>query len=153
MDHGEEQFKPNTTVAAVIHHKNKFLLVEEIEHNQLVLNQPAGHVEANESLLSAIKREVFEETGLQLSPAYLCGIYYMYRADISLHFLRFCYVFELDSFEMATPQDDEIVATHWLTLDDIIAQNTRHRSDMVQQCINDYLSGVNIPLSSIKSNL
>ncbi|NQZ21946.1 MAG: hypothetical protein HRT53_07780 [Colwellia sp.] len=43
-DHGDEQFKPNATVAAVIVHQNKFLLVEEIENGKNVFNQPAGHV-------------------------------------------------------------------------------------------------------------
>ena len=68
QDHGIEQFKPNTTVAAVIHCNGKFLLVEEIENGNVVFNQPAGHLEADESLIAACQREVIEETGLELSP-------------------------------------------------------------------------------------
>ena len=41
--HGADQFKPNTTVAAVIVHQNKFLLVEERDDGKAVFNQPAGH--------------------------------------------------------------------------------------------------------------
>ena len=66
--HGSGQFKPNTTVAAVVMYKDKFLLVEELEHGNTVYNQPAGHLESDESLVSAIKRELKEETGLSLSP-------------------------------------------------------------------------------------
>jgi phosphatase NudJ len=58
--HGINQFKPNTTVAAIIHYQDKFLLVEEYQDNSVVFNQPAGHLEKNESILSALKREVFE---------------------------------------------------------------------------------------------
>ena len=32
-----------------------FLLVEELENSQTVFNQPAGHLEANENLISAVK--------------------------------------------------------------------------------------------------
>ena len=153
MPHGAEQFKPNTTVAAIIHCQDKFLLVEELESQQAVFNQPAGHLEANESLISAIEREVFEETGLNVSPDHLSGIYYFHRPELNLYFLRFCFVFELQHPMISQPQDSEILATHWLTLAQIKAKSAQHRSTMVQTCIDDYLRGVNIPLSAIKSNL
>ena len=146
-DHGSTQFKPNTTVAAVIHHQGKFLLVEEKENNQLVFNQPAGQLEENESLTSAIEREVLEETGLTLSPDYLCGIYYFHRPDLQLYFLRFCFVMELDQYLQGKPQDDEIIDTHWFTLEQIQEKNHQLRSSMVAECIDDYLAGNKIPLS------
>lgn len=159
--HGEQQFKPNTTVAAVIHCQGKFLLVEEIEHDQRVFNQPAGHIEAGESLLAACQREVLEETGLTLSPDYISGIYYFHRPDLSLYFLRFCFVIELDECLTATPQDDEIIACHWLTLAQIQQRKKQLRSAMVLDCIDDYLaindvnnqSKQKIPLEMIATNL
>lgn len=55
--------KPNVTLACVVHCKGKFLFVEELEHGKLTLNQPAGHLEADESLLegqnaSSLKKRV-----------------------------------------------------------------------------------------------
>lgn len=38
-------------------------MVKEKKQGQLVLNQPAGHVESGESLIQAVEREVLEETG------------------------------------------------------------------------------------------
>jgi len=156
-DHGDDQFKPNTTVAAVIVHQNKFLLVEEIENGKNVFNQPAGHLEANENLIVAVEREVLEETGLALSPDYVSGIYYFHRPDLNLFFLRFCFVIELDDYLLSKPQDDEIIDTHWLTLEEIKEKSSQLRSAMVLECIEDYLSvqqtGNKIPLSSLKSNL
>jgi phosphatase NudJ len=151
--HGATQFKPNTTVAAVIHHQGKFLFVEETEHNKTVFNQPAGHLEENESLVGAIKREVLEETGLALAPDYLCGIYYFHRADLKLYFLRFCFVIELDQWITGQPQDSEIIDTHWFTLKQIKEKHQELRSAMVLECIEDYLAGNKIPLSQLKSNL
>lgn len=152
-DHGATQFKPNTTVAAIIHHQGKFLLVEEQEKNHIVFNQPAGHLEENESLIAAIKREVLEETGLTLEPDYLCGIYYFHRPDLKLYFLRFCFVIELKQWLIGQPQDSEIIDTHWFTLEQIKEKRQALRSAMVLECIEDYLAGNKIALSQLKSNL
>ena len=153
QNHGATQFKPNTTVAAVIVCGNKYLLVEEKEHGNTVYNQPAGHLEADENLLDACSREVLEETGLLLTPSYCSGIYYFHRPELSLYFLRFCFVIELTQLIESQPQDDEIIATHWLTLEQIKAKQAQLRSPMVLECIEDYLKGNKINLSLIKSNL
>jgi len=68
-------WKPHATVAAVIHRDGKFLLVEEKIDGELVLNQPAGHLENGESLIQAVIREVDEETAWQFTPQYLLGVY------------------------------------------------------------------------------
>ena len=149
----QQQFKPNTTVAVVVVCNNEFLLVEEIENNKTVFNQPAGHIEANENLITAAKRELLEETGLALAPDYCSGIYYFHRPELDLYFLRFCFVIELKQKPDTQPQDSDIIATHWLTLNEIKAKKAQLRSPMVLDCISDYLNGEKIPLSALKSNL
>ena len=57
-------WKPNATVAAVIERNNTFLMVEELIDDLRVINQPAGHLDDNESLVEAVIREVREETCL-----------------------------------------------------------------------------------------
>ncbi len=57
-------FKPNVTMACVVHCKGKFLFVEEIEYGKRTLNQPAGHLEKDETLLegqavSCLRKPVF----------------------------------------------------------------------------------------------
>ena len=98
-------------------------------------------------------RELQEETGLSQSPEHLCGIYYYYRSDINLYYLRFCFVIELASMVECQPQDDEIIACHWLTLAEIKAKSAQLRSPLVLECIEDHLSGKKIELSHLKSNL
>lgn len=151
--HGSSQFKPNTTVAVVVACQDKFLLVEELEHGKTVYNQPAGHLEADENLIAAAMRELKEETGLTASPDHLCGIYYYYRQSLNLYYLRFCFVIELESFAVCQPQDEEIIACHWLTLTEVKAKSAQLRSSLVLECIEDYLSGKKIELSHLKSNL
>ena len=55
------EFHVHVTVAAVIERDGKFLLVEEETSQGVRFNQPAGHLEADESLLTAVAREVLEE--------------------------------------------------------------------------------------------
>jgi len=63
-------WKPHVTVAAVIKKDNKFLLVEEYTNKSIAFNQPAGHLENGESIISAVKREVMEETAWRFQPEY-----------------------------------------------------------------------------------
>jgi 8-oxo-dGTP pyrophosphatase MutT (NUDIX family) len=53
----------DVTVAAVIEHDGRYLMVEERACGRIVFNQPAGHLEPKESLLQAVVRETREETG------------------------------------------------------------------------------------------
>ena len=55
-------FKPEITVASVIEKDGRFLMVEEETEQGITLNQPAGHLEADESLQEAAIRETLEET-------------------------------------------------------------------------------------------
>ncbi|NVK24801.1 MAG: NUDIX hydrolase [Gammaproteobacteria bacterium] len=145
-------FKPNTTVACVVVCQQKFLLVEETENARQVFNQPAGHLEKDESLFEAAKRELYEETGLQLIPQYLLGIYQNQVPDNDLQYLRFCYVIELEGMPPTTaPQDNDITAAHWLSYSEIEDKIDSLRSPMVKLCIDDYLSGQKLPLSAVKS--
>jgi 8-oxo-dGTP pyrophosphatase MutT (NUDIX family) len=50
------QWKPHATVAAIIQENGKFLLVEETTDRGNRFNQPAGHLEDNETLLEAVIR-------------------------------------------------------------------------------------------------
>lgn len=87
-----QRYKPNVTVACIIHatSQDKYLMVEEWIEGEQRFNQPAGHLEANESLIQACEREVFEETGLSLKAQGLVGIY-QFSASEDLAFVRFTF--------------------------------------------------------------
>ena len=97
--HGSEQFKPNTTVAIVVACGDKFLLVEEIDHGNTVYNQPAGHLEANESLITAaINESLQKKLGLLLTLTIYVVFIITIDKIIKLYYLRFCFVIELEEF-------------------------------------------------------
>ena len=56
-------WQPDVTVATVVVADGRLLCVEERANGRLVLNQPAGHLEPDESLQDAALRETREETG------------------------------------------------------------------------------------------
>jgi 8-oxo-dGTP pyrophosphatase MutT (NUDIX family) len=138
-------WKPGVTVAAVIERDGKFLFVEELQDGRRVLNQPAGHLDPDESLIAACAREVMEETAHRFVPTGLVGIYRWYYKPADVTFLRFCFAGRVSGVEN-TPLDKEILALHWLAPVEMKEQSSMHRSPLVQQCVDDYLAGCNFPL-------
>lgn len=152
-------WKPNTTVAAVVVHDGHFLLVEEHTRAGLRLNQPAGHLDPGESLLQAVVRETFEETAYRVEPVALIGIY-MARmhpgsstdGQQDVVYIRYAFECRLLGHEPASPLDHGIVRALWLDGDGLRAQAARHRSPLVQATANDYLAGRRYPLELIHTD-
>jgi phosphatase NudJ len=135
----------SVTVAAVIEREGKFLVVQERIEGRLVLNQPAGHLDPGESLVEACRREVLEETAHRFEPAGLVGVYRWHYAPKDVTFLRFCFHGTARQKE-DSPLDKEIVAVHWLTVEELKSRKAEHRSPLVQQCVDDFLAGKHFPL-------
>lgn len=138
------------TVSAVTERDGTFLLVEETVRDNIVINNPAGHLENNETLTSAVVREVMEETGCVFEPHGLTGIYLWKtpkgdRTFVRVNFFGAC----LDEDDSAT-LDDGILRKLWLTRTELLNMKTRLRSPMVLQCIDDYLSGKRYPLDALR---
>ena len=135
------RWKPNVTVAAVIEREGRFLLVEEQTADGLRFNQPAGHLEAGESLIEAVARETLEETAHPFTPEYLTGIYQWPRPQGDLTYLRFAFGGQTGEAEAGRALDDGIARAVWMTLDELHATRPRHRSPLILQCVEDWLSG------------
>ena len=134
-------WKPDVTVAAVVERDGRFLLVEEETSEGIRLNQPAGHLEPNESIVDAVVRETLEETAYDFEPAQLTGIYRWSKPGSELSYLRFAFAGHLGEHRPERPLDTGILRTVWLTRDEILASTERLRSPLVIRCIEDYLSG------------
>lgn len=139
-------WKPNVTVAAVIERRGSFLLVEEHTAKGPRFNQPAGHLEPGESLLAAVARETLEETAHRFVPEALIGIYRWHHAGNGATYLRFAFSGRAGRRDPKRPLDEGIIRAVWMTPQQIRAQADRHRSVLVQRCMDDYLSGTRYPL-------
>ena len=132
---------PRVTVAAVVEQDGRFLLVEEETGSGLGLNQPAGHLDENESLLEGVARETLEETGYSFRPEALVGVYLWQSQEKELTYLRFAFAGTLLDHDPTRPLDTGIVQTLWLTPGEVAGQAHRHRSPLVQRCVDDYRAG------------
>ncbi|MDO8704605.1 MAG: NUDIX hydrolase [Sulfuricaulis sp.] len=140
-------WKPNVVVAAIVERDGKFLLVEEMAGGELVLNQPAGHLDEGESLMDAAVRETLEETAWHFVPEALLGVYRWPHPTKGITYLRFAFIGHVTRHEPERSLDREIVRTLWLTPEEIRAERSRHRSPQVERCLNDYLAGQRYPLN------
>jgi 8-oxo-dGTP pyrophosphatase MutT (NUDIX family) len=140
---------PDITVAAVTETDGRFLVVEERINRRLVFNQPAGHVEAGETLVQAVVREVREETAWAFQPQALLGVYLWRNPASGRAYMRFAFTGTVSDHHAAQPLDRGIVCTHWLSRDDLRDREPRLRSPLVLRCIEDYLGGTRLPLDPI----
>lgn len=145
-------WKPSVTVAAIVERDGRFLLVEEETSDGVRFNQPAGHLDPNESLLHAVTRETLEETAHDFVPTALVGMYMSRyvssRTGLEVTYLRFAFAGELGALH-DRPLDHGILRAVWMTYDELVACRDTHRSPLVLQCVDDYRAGKRAPLSLI----
>lgn len=141
---------PHVTVATVIPRDGLFLLVEETVRGQLVLNQPAGHLDPDETLQNAAVRETLEETGWDVSLTGLLGVQQWTSASSGEQFIRFTFAALPLVHHPERLLDEGIVRALWLSRNDIAASGTRLRSPMVLASVDDYLGGAQLPLDAIR---
>ena len=147
--------KPEITVACIVEKNGRYLLVEEDTETGIRLNQPAGHLEPGETVESGAVRETLEETACLVKPVALVAVNlleYMRDSHESRSFLRF-------TFEAAfigqtdTALDPDIIRTHWMTYEEILACKDRHRSHLVLDTIEAYRQGIRCPMSLLSSRI
>ncbi len=144
-------WKPHATVAAVIPRGDTYLIVEEPASNGTVFNQPAGHLEDNESLLDAVIREVQEETAWKFTPEYLLGIYRWRNPGKGNTHIRTTYVGSVSDHDPDQTLFDGIIGATWKTADELQACSDQLRSPLVMACINDYVRGNRYPLDLVRN--
>jgi 8-oxo-dGTP pyrophosphatase MutT (NUDIX family) len=137
-------FAPRVTVAAIVERDGRFLLVEELIDGARVWNQPAGHLDPDESLETAVIRETREETGYRFEPESLVGIY-LWKRDAETVFLRHVYAGRVVG-EPSGELDVEIVGVHWRTRAELASPGAPLRSPLVLRCIDDFVAGRRYPL-------
>jgi 8-oxo-dGTP pyrophosphatase MutT (NUDIX family) len=147
-------WQPDVTVATVVVRDGRLLMVEEQANGRLVLNQPAGHLEPDETLVDAATRETREETGWDVRLTAFVGAY-QWKAPSSgsnagRHYLRFVFAAEPVSHDPARPLDTGIVRALWMTPAELDAARERHRSPLVWQAVADHLAGRRHPLTLLQ---
>lgn len=150
------RWSPSVTVAAIVEHGGRYLLVEEHTPEGLKLNNPAGHLDAAESPLEAVLRETLEETARVFVPEALVGVYLSRfqrpATGEDVTYLRFAFCGTVGEPAPGRALDDGIVQTLWLTPDEIRAAQPRLRSPLVLRCIADHRAGRRFPLDTLSTD-
>jgi 8-oxo-dGTP pyrophosphatase MutT (NUDIX family) len=151
----DQTWAPHVTVAAIVERDGQFLLVEEHTRAGLRLNQPAGHLEAGETLLDAVIRETLEETAHAFVPQALVGVYMTHfgqPGESGATYLRFTYCGRAGEALASRALDPDIVRTLWMSADELRAASERHRTPLVMKCVDDYLAGRRVPLDFVHTH-
>lgn len=155
MNYRRGQFwQPDVTVACVVVRDGRLLVVEEQVRGRVVLNQPAGHLEPDETLLEAARRETLEETGWHVEPSAFIGAYQWKSPDLDgepgRHYLRMAFAAEPLRHEPERGLDEGILQALWLTPAELQAEAARHRSPLVWRVVEDFLAGRRHPLDALR---
>lgn len=142
---------PHVTVATVVPLDGRFLFVEESVHGQLVINQPAGHLEPDETLHAAALRETLEETGWHVELECLLGIQQWKSTHSGSQFVRFTFGARPSRHEPERPLDNGIVRAVWMSREEVADVQTRLRSPLVLNSVDDWISGRRLPLDAIRT--
>ena len=143
-------WSPRVVVAAVIEKEDKYLVVEENIDGRTVISQPAGHLEPNESIINAVKRETLEETGWRFEPTHLVGVMHLLNPNTKRIFMRFTFTGNLLEKVPDYQLDPDIITTHWMTYDEIQSHyKTPWRGPLVMRSLDEYRAGKRYPMDLI----
>ena len=145
-----EVWRPHVTVACVVARDDRYLMVEEVINGVSTYNQPAGHLEDEETLPAAAVRETLEETGWNVALTSLVAIQQWRSTEHGDMVLRFCFAAQPLSHEDTRPLDADITRALWLTRTEIAALGDRLRSPLVLRGIDAWLGGQRLPLDTLE---
>jgi len=129
------------TVAMVIEHDHKFLMVKELRDGEIRYNQPAGHVEPGETPIEAAVRETLEETAWHIEPTSIISFSTFKAPSNGITYYRLAFAANTIRFDENAKIDSDIEEALWLSYGDILDLKPKLRSPMVLQAIDDYKSG------------
>lgn len=140
----------SVSVATFIERNGKLLLVRQKPEKGGKWGPPAGHLELNESIIDAAKRETLEETGFEIKLLNLVGIYSL--GDVQRRRITFVFRVEIIGGK-GVPTGKETAELKWFTkegVERLIVEDGLYKPEYNQKCLPDWLSGETYPLSILK---
>ena len=142
------EWPPHITVACIVEKDGKFLIVKETKDGLTVYNQPAGHLEPNESLQQAALRETLEETAWQVELESALRVTLFTAPGNGVTYLRTTFVAKAVSHCSDCPLDSDIEEAMWLSYEEILDLRDQLRSPVVLSDIEHYRAGHRIALEA-----
>ncbi|UTH01414.1 NUDIX hydrolase [Macrococcoides canis] len=116
-----EVVKHPGAVAILAVKDDKILFVEQFRKamEKCLIEIPAGKVESGEERINTAKRELEEETGYTTQQLSLLNEFYV-SPGFCDEYISLYYTDTLIASSMFSPDEDEFVIHHWLTLDEAL---------------------------------
>jgi len=106
-------------VGGILERDGKYLLVQEAQEKcRGKWNIPAGTIDAGETLVEGMKREVYEESGFDVEPTGICQI--GNKKDPNLIFASVIFTTEIKTGEIKF-DPEEILDARWFSYEEITA--------------------------------
>lgn len=140
---------PHVTVATIIERDDRFLMVYEEADGKNVYNQPAGHLDPNETLKEAAIRETLEETGWAIELTGVVGVNLYTAPSNGITYFRTTFIANPISHDPSYQLDTGIIEAVWLTYEELLARKGQMRSPMTLQIIEEYRAGRRFPLNVV----
>ena len=136
--------------SVVVPRGGRILVVrEDKEAHRGRLNLPGGHLEPGEAVLDCARRETREETGLEVEPTGLLGVYTGLLKD-GIQSIRFVVrAAVVGGKEVA---GDDVQETLWLPLEELCARPAEElvAPDLLRRILADLDAGVAHPLTALR---
>lgn len=115
---------------------NKVLVQVRNKNDWDGISFPGGHVELGESIVSSVKREVKEETGLLVENLTPCGLKDWYDYENKKRYIVFFYKTSTYSGKLLKkcPEGEN----KWMSIDEII--NSTKKADDFQEMLNIFIN-------------
>jgi 8-oxo-dGTP diphosphatase len=124
------------TVLCLIYNKDSYLLQNRVKPDWKGYTLPGGHIEAGESIVDAVIREIKEETGLTIFNPKLCGVkQFPIEAGRYIVFL-----FSTDKYEGNLTSSEE-GTVHWVKKNELSNINlVEDFEELLQVILDDNLN-------------
>ncbi len=128
----------------------RYLLVRESKSSAgFRYNLPSGTPEVGETLAAAAIREAREETGLEVAPRYLVGLYQCPETSEGFGVVNFVFFSEVIGGSLRpSPEHPEV---RYFSADEIdrLGEAGQLRGTHIRRCIEDLRRGANLPLDLV----
>jgi 8-oxo-dGTP pyrophosphatase MutT (NUDIX family) len=146
-------------VGAILEKDGKVLLMREASSGKGIdsgkWSHPAGWIDVGEDPIVAAKREVLEESGYELEPTALLGVYSLVREDakealgIAPQGIKLIFIGKLLN-KVPHELSEDSAETKWFTPEEIYKMDSNTLRDVdIKQMVKDYFKNQSFDLSSI----
>lgn len=113
---------------------------------------PAGKVEPGESGVAAMQREVREETGINVGPVDLLGIYHSVRTLEGVYGLNLVYrAVVIDGTPTASAEHPEVRFVDRGEIDTLLAQGRFRSGELMEAVLADFDGGHSLSVSTVRT--